>query len=294
MHIVSNGGLNYTYDRVIYNLDTSKTYYIEAELTNENNIGTSKVQKVNLNAESKVGEFKDKTLTLQNNEIVFKGNEYVGAINTDLKTMKIEINEVGREYITGEILIAEWIDGVACEPTKLPKMTLKSTDGSYSAEMHIVSNGGLSYTYDRVIYNLDINKTYYIEAELTNKDNIGANKVQIANLNAEEEVGIFKDTAKMVLRDNKMIFEEIKAITLELEPKVEETQKEENKVEKEEEKIDKQEEIKNENQDKEEVPEVVEKDKQEEDKKEEENKIDENVTEETNIVKNEINTVNAE
>ena len=51
---------------------------------------------------------------------------------------------------------------------------------------------------------------------------------------------------------------------------------------------------KNENQDKEEVPEVVEKDKQEEDKKEEENKIDENVTEETNIVKNEINTVNAE
>ena len=85
--VVSNGGLNYRYDRVIYNLDTNKTYYIEVELTGEKNIGKNKIQKANLNAGIKVGEFKEKTLTLQNNEIVFKGNEYVGAINTDLKTM---------------------------------------------------------------------------------------------------------------------------------------------------------------------------------------------------------------
>ena len=294
-HLVHNGGLSYTYDRVVYNLKQDKEYEIEVELTGENNIGTRKTQITKLpNGEiGKVNEFK---LVAEDNKLrVEDGSLYVGAINTDLKTMKIGVNEVGREYISGEILIAEWIDGVACEPQGLPKMTLKSTDGTYNSEIHVVSNGGLSYTYDRVIYNLDTTKEYYIEVELTGEKNIGTNKVQRANLNAESEVGTFKDTTRLVLRDNMMIFEPVEIVMLIEEPKVEdkeEVRQEENKVEQEQTEItNKQEEVKDENE--EEIPEVIE-DEEQENNKQEENEIKEKVTENTNIVENTTNIINIE
>ena len=294
-HLVHNGGLSYTYDRVVYNLKQDKEYEIEVELTGKNNIGTRKTQITKLpNGEiGKVNEFK---LVAEDNKLrVEDGSLYVGAINTDLKTMKIGVNEVGREYISGEILIAEWIDGVACEPQGLPKMTLKSTDGTYNSEIHVVSNGGLSYTYDRVIYNLDTTKEYYIEVELTGEKNIGTNKVQRANLNTESEVGTFKDTTRLVLRDNMMIFEPVEIIMLIEEPKVEdkeEVRQEENKVEQEQTEItNKQEEVKDENE--EEIPEVIE-DEEQENNKQEENEIKEKVTENTNIVENTTNIINIE
>ena len=294
-HLVHNGGLSYTYDRVVYNLKQDKEYEIEVELTGKNNIGTRKTQITKLpNGEiGKVNEFK---LVAEDNKLrVEDGSLYVGAINTDLKTMKIGVNEVGREYISGEILIAEWIDGVACEPQGLPKMTIKSTDGTYNSEFHVVSNGGLSYTYDRVIYNLDTTKEYYIEVELTGEKNIGTNKVQRANLNAESEVGTFKDTTRLVLRDNMMIFEPVEIVMLIEEPKVEdkeEVRQEENKVEQEQTEItNKQEEVKDENE--EEIPEVIE-DEEQENNKQEENEIKEKVTENTNIVENTTNIINIE
>ena len=294
-HLVHNGGLSYTYDRVVYNLKQDKEYEIEVELTGENNIGTSKTQITKL-PNGEIGKVNDFKLVAENNKLrVEDGSLYVGAINTDLKTMKIGANEVGREYITGEILIAEWIDGVACEPQGLPKMTLKSTDGTYNSEFHVVSNGGLSYTYDRVIYNLDTTKEYYIEVELTGENNIGENKVQRANLNAESEVGIFKDTTRLVLKDNMMIFEPVEIVMIIEEPMVEEqkeVRQEENKVEQEQiETTNKQEEVKDKNE--EEMPEVIEEEEQESNKQEE-NEIKENVTGNTNIVENTTNIINIE
>ena len=132
-------------------------------------------------------------------------SEYYGEINTDLKTMKIAINGIGREYIKGEILIAEWIDGIAYTPKGLPQMTLKSTDGEYNAGMYIKHLGGLNFYYDRVIHNLDTSKEYYIEVKLTNTDNISAKKKQNANMQPIEDVGIFKGE-KIELKENKMIF----------------------------------------------------------------------------------------
>ena len=84
--------------------------------------------------------------------------------------------------ISGNILIAEWINKEACIPKNLPKMTLKSTDGTYSQEMYVRHDGGLNYYYDRVISNLDMNKEYYIEVELTTKQNISDKKKQNANM----------------------------------------------------------------------------------------------------------------
>ena len=107
---------------------------------------------------------------------------YYGTINTDLKTMKIGQEADGRYYITGNVLIAEWIDGVACVPNRIPEMTIKSTDGSFSTGVALTHNEGLNYTYYRIIDNLDINKEYYLEATLTSDYNLSTNKTQRVNM----------------------------------------------------------------------------------------------------------------
>ena len=206
INVVHNGGLDYSYSVDISGIDTSKEYYIEVELTGEKNIGTNKVQKANLNVGSQVGEYNGKTIILSNNEITFRGNEYEGEINTDLKTINVSLNEAGREYISGEILIAEWIDGVAYEPKGMPEMTIKSTDGTYSAGCYLRHDGGLSYYYDRVVYNLSPEKEYYIEVRLTNENNISNKKTQTVKLTNGTigQVGDFK----LVAEDNKIRLED--------------------------------------------------------------------------------------
>ena len=283
VNLVHNSGLDYSYNVNIAGIDTSKTYYIEVELTGEKNIGANKVQKANLNAESEVGEYNGKTLMLANNEITFKGHQYEGEINTDLKTMKLEENK-----ISGEILIAEWIDGVANVPSKLPEMTLKSVDETYSKEMKLTHEGGLSYNYEVEIEDLDTSKEYYIEVRLTDENNVSTKTTQTANLNAESEVGIFKDTSRLVLRDNKMVFEPIETKILMKAPKVneqEDVKQDENKVETEQIEItDNQEEVKGKKK-VEEIPDGVE---------EEQNEKEENLIENTNILENVTNIIDVE
>ena len=289
MHVTHLGGLDYYYDRVIFNLDTSKEYYIEVKLTGSKNIGTNKVQIANLNVVNKIGTFKEKNIIINNNKIEFKGNEYIGTINTDLKTMYLDINEVGREYIHGDILIAEWINGVACVPDRLPEMTLKSTDGTYSAGMHVEHLGGLNYYYDRVIFNLDTSKDYYIEVKLTNPNNISSKKVQEANMQENEEVGIFKGSAKIVLRTNRMKFEEIKEMILETQEK-EEGIIEKPQEEKEEEIIEKPQEEKDEAGQKEEDKAETEKEQNgQEEKREEEKYPEEKIEQEEEKIQDNLN-----
>ena len=119
--------------------------------------------------------------------------EYVGDINTDLQTMKIGQEADGRYYITGNVLIAEWIDGVARVPNDVPEITIKSTDGSFSTGVALTHNEGLNYTYYRIIDNLDVNKEYYLEAALTSEKNVSQNKTQRVNMQ-NLIVGEFKGT----------------------------------------------------------------------------------------------------
>ena len=217
MHLAHNGGLSYTYDRVMDNLDSSKEYVIEVKLTNGNNISTNTVQIAKL-PNKQIGKYNAIKLVAEDNKIKMKdGSKYKGDINTDLKTMHIDFNEIGREYIHGNILIAEWVDGVANIPNGLPEMTLKATDGSYSMGMHVVHEGGLNYYYDRVVYDLDTSKEYYIEVKLTNNNNTSTNKTQQANMQPNEMVGMFKGNSKIVLRNNKMLFETVTTRTFMME-----------------------------------------------------------------------------
>ena len=205
MYVKNLGGLKYYYDRVIYNLDTNKEYYIEVKLTNKDNISDKKIQKAKMRNIGEIGTLNSKKISVSNNTIKFKVTQYKGEINTDLQTMKVGKNAAGREYIYGEILIAEWINGVANTPNGIPEMTLKSTDGTYSQKMYVKHEGGLKYYYDRVIYNLDINKEYYIEVKLTNSNNVSNKKIQNANIRVKGQIGTLK-SYKINVSNNKINF----------------------------------------------------------------------------------------
>ena len=229
MYVRHDGGLNYYYDRVIYNLDTTKEYYIEVELTGNKNIGNKKKQIANIRPQENIGKLNDQEMVVTNNKLTFKSNKYIGEINTDLTTMQMDINEAGKEYIKGNIIIAEWINGVACEPQGLPKMTLKSTDGQYSQEMYVRHDGGLNYYYDRVIYNLDTSKQYYIEVELTGKNNISNKKKQKANIRPIKNIGEFKG-CKIQIESNNIVFQKQEKMVMRIEEPNKEQIKQENDV----------------------------------------------------------------
>ena len=229
MYVRHDGGLNYYYDRVIYNLDTTKEYCIEVELTGNKNIGNKKKQIANIRPQENIGKLNDQEMVVTNNKLTFKSNQYIGEINTDLTTMQIDINEARRQYIKGNIIIAEWINGVACEPQGLPKMTLKSTDGQYSQEMYVRHEEGLNYYYDRVIYNLDTSKQYYIEVELTGKNNISNKKKQKANIRPIKNIGEFKG-CKIQIESNNIVFQKQEKMVMQIEEPNKEQIKQENDV----------------------------------------------------------------
>ena len=75
-----------------------------------------------------LGEYHNKEMKLVDNKIVFEeiDNTYVGDLNTELYQFnKGEQN--GAAYISGEIVVVEWVDGKSTVPTKTPKMRFVST-----------------------------------------------------------------------------------------------------------------------------------------------------------------------
>ncbi len=104
--------------------------------------------------------------------------EYVGNINTDVQHVELSRNQIG-DYLYGEIVIVEWVDGKSTVPSTLPKMYLKSKDGSFVKELFVTKTGTNTYYFDGFINDIDKSKNYYIEATLTNDLNVGQNKSMI-------------------------------------------------------------------------------------------------------------------
>ena len=71
MYVKHEGGLKYYYDRVIYNLDINKEYYIEVKLTNSNNVSNKKIQNANIRVKGQIGTLKSYKINVSNNKINF-------------------------------------------------------------------------------------------------------------------------------------------------------------------------------------------------------------------------------
>ena len=96
----------------------------------------------------------------------------------------------GLDYITGNIYIAEWVNNECRTPSTTPKMTLKSTDGTFATGMYVSQIDGINYYFDKCIKGIDESKEYYIEVELTNKKNTApeTNKKQTAKVKQQGKI----------------------------------------------------------------------------------------------------------
>ena len=196
------GESNYSFEKNIDNINRTKTYYLEANLTSEDNIAKveDKKQKLELGTKE-IGKLNGFTVKANNNNLVIT---YYGTINTELTEMNIIQNASGDNYISGHINIAEWVDGKSKTPTTTPKMTLKSTDGKVVEDIYINHENGIKYYYDRNIQKLDISKEYYIEVELTDKTNTATTneKTQIAKFLINKVNGKLTDGRRVQIVNN--------------------------------------------------------------------------------------------
>ena len=209
MYVGYEDSIKYYFDKNIENLDTSKQYYIEAQLTSQNNIGNNKKQQVAI--ANRILENEQVKLEIKNNQIKMTDKTlYYGNINTEIYEMNVIQNGQGQNYISGHIYIAEWVEGECKTPSEIPQMTLKATDGSYSKEMYVGYEGGIEYYFDQNIEGILTDKTYYIEAKLTGKKNIASqnNKTQIANITPQGIVGIGTNGNKLKVEGNQIKVED--------------------------------------------------------------------------------------
>ena len=208
--VTATGTNTYYFDRFIEGIDTEKEYVIEISSGNNVNISKNKTMNVYF-----INEFKDKTLGIygskkmitKNNRLSFIENIYIGDINSELKKLTLNKNS-NSSYISGEIVVVEWIDGKSTVPSKTPIMKMKSTDGKVSLDIFVTATGTNTYYFDRFIDGIDMSKDYVIEISSGNSNNISANKVM--NLYFVDE---FKNkilgqynSKQILLEDNKIKF----------------------------------------------------------------------------------------
>ena len=213
MYIYHSENGNYYFDTYVEDLDTERQYYIEAKLTNPKNTANEneKVQKVVL-GQKELGIVKGLKVVTKNTDIQFKdGDKYQGKISTKLTDgIYLRDNGAGKHYICGNIQIREVIEGKNNIPNPLPKLTLKTKEG-YSQKMYIYHSGNGNYYFDTYIEDLETDKQYYIEAELTNTNNISTQKVQIVNL-IDGELGNIKQNSILVsIKESNFIFTKLQS-----------------------------------------------------------------------------------
>ena len=194
MYVSQIDGINYYFDKCIKGIDESKEYYIEVELTNKKNTApeTNKKQTAKVKQQGKIGTCKNgDRVVVKGNNIKIEADTYKGNINTELYRINVIQTGAGLDYITGNIYIAEWVNNECRTPSATPKMTLKSTDGTFKTEMYVSQIDGINYYFDKCINGIDKSKEYYIEVELTGKNNISAevNKKQTAKVKPQGEIG---------------------------------------------------------------------------------------------------------
>ena len=209
MYIHDSGEGNYYFDTYIEDLDRSVQYYIEAKLTNVNNIASEreKAQIIKI-GDMQLGKVGDYKIIVKENKIEFVDlTKYIGKIETKLENINMNANGAGKHYISGNVQILEKVDGREKEPSALPDLELKTTAG-FSQKMYVHNSGGGNYYFDTYIEDIDQSKQYYIEAKLTNNKNIATDKEKTQTITIEnKELGKLKDK-KVVIRNSKIQFKD--------------------------------------------------------------------------------------
>ncbi len=208
--VTPTGTNTYYFDRYIEGINTTKEYKFIVESTDPNNV--SQYNKVPVYfkgkfANKEIGKYHDYKIKLKDNKIIFADSTYIGNLNTELYQFNKGESD-GVSYISGEIVVVEWVDGQSTVPTKKPKMRFVSTDGVVNMEVFVKATGTNTYYFDRYIEGIDTTRQYQFIVESTDTNNISQyNKVPVyfKGKFANKVVGRYKDT-QITLERNKIVF----------------------------------------------------------------------------------------
>lgn len=194
--VTPTGTNTYYFDRFISGLTPGKDYRFEITLTSPNNIGSNKTMNVLLSNSWRVpssallGLTDSQRLyykTADNGELsVYSKNlEYTGNINSELKNIELVKGPNGN-YVSGSIVVVEWVDGLSTVPEYTPVMVFKSTDGLEELPVFVTPTGTNTYYFDRSIGILDSTKEYILTVESGDAYNISSYKKMTVNTFASE------------------------------------------------------------------------------------------------------------
>ena len=158
-----------------------------------------------------VGRYHDKRIRLLQQKILFEDDTYIGNINSELKTFNVGVANKAT-YVSGEIVVVEWVDGKSTVPEVAPKMRFKSTDGTVNMEVFVTATGTNTYYFDRFIEGIDTSKEYYFEIESGDSRNVSENRsmnVYFTQTKYNDTiVGKYKEFGIRLLKQN-IIFESL-------------------------------------------------------------------------------------
>lgn len=107
---------------------------------------------------------------------VYEEKVYVGDINSELKTLSLQQTADGNYYLSGEIVVVEWVDGMSTVPADTPAMRFRSATGGDDIDVFVTAVGTNTYYFDRFIGKLPEDREYVFEIALTSEKNVGTNK----------------------------------------------------------------------------------------------------------------------
>ena len=210
--VKATGTNTYYFDRYIEGIDTSKEYEWIVESVDPANISDKKVKIVDFTGKflnKNLGKYQGKKIILRDKKVIFEKDQYEGNINTELKELTKEEGANGAAYLSGEIVVVEWINGVSNVPTMKPKIALRSTDGKVELEAFVKATGTNTYYFDRYIEGIDTSKEYELIVESVDPTNISNKKIKIVDFIGKflnQSLGKYHET-EIILEKNTICFQ---------------------------------------------------------------------------------------
>ena len=168
VYVENKGNNNYYFDVVTDDLDFSKDYVFKIKSGDANNTYDYQTFTVSDNF---IPVFnKNIYATIQNNTLNL-ANTYSSELNFSTSNLYFRKNWAGDYCLAGDLSILESISGINYTLSKLPKITLESTDGSVSKWVYVENKGNNNYYFDVVIDGLDSPKNYVLKIKSGNSAN---------------------------------------------------------------------------------------------------------------------------
>lgn len=212
--VTATGTNTYYFDRMLAEgLSDDKEYVFVVTSGDENNVSEYRSVPIytgtsSIGSEGTLGSVGQQNVCFKTQEgtgyllVYGQPDTYEGQVNSVLTEVSCVTSELGN-FVSGKVVIVEWIDGVSHVPTTTPKMTFESSDGSEQLDVFMASiDGSNTYYFDRnLTEEMDVNKEYIFRITLTDDRNVSPYKSMIATTNyMDAKEGILWETDTQIIK----------------------------------------------------------------------------------------------